>query len=51
MPDGGRMALPNDLKDYEAQRFYLLTEEQAGRVLAWILVLCFLADRLGWLTT
>lgn len=45
------MALPDDLKHYESPRFYLFSEEEAGVILAAILALALLADRLGWLTT
>lgn len=44
------MELPHDLRDYEAPRFYLFSEEEAGYILAALLALAFLADRLGWLT-
>lgn len=39
--------LPTDLKNYREDAFQILTEEEAGLVLAVILALCLILDRLG----
>lgn len=44
------MNLPGDLNDYRApQAFDLIPKEVAGYALFAMLLLCWIADRLGWL--
>ena len=41
--------LPQDLKHYSADSFALFTTEELLAVTAWVLFICWLADRLEWL--
>ena len=41
--------IPNDLRHLPEDPFQLIAEEAAGWLVAAILFLCWLSDRMGWL--